>query len=67
MSLFVKITKAYAGVTASCMLAHNITNPLLALDWSCFTEASKTGGIFAVLVAVGVGVQQYQAHLEVQA
>ena len=64
MNAIIKIAKAYTGVTASCMLAHNITDPLLALDWDCFTEASKTGGIFAVLVAIGVAVQQYQAHEE---
>jgi hypothetical protein len=64
MSVVVKIVKAYTGVTASCMIAHNITDPLLALDWDCFTEASKTGGVFAVLVAIGVAVQQYQTQTE---
>lgn len=62
MKLIFKIGKAYAGATASCMLAQNVTEPLRALDWSSFTEASKTGGIFAVLVAVGLAFQQFQTQ-----
>jgi hypothetical protein len=60
MNVLGKVVKAYTGVTASCMLAHNITEPIEALTIACFAEASKTGGIFALLVAIGVGVQQYQ-------
>ena len=65
MEIFGKVVKAYLGVTGSCMLAHNITEPIKALTVACFAEASKTGGIFALLVAIAVGVQQYQKSLGV--
>ena len=62
MTVAIKVVKAYMGATASCMIAHNIADPLLALGWDVFTEASKTGGVFAALVAAGVGWQRYQEH-----
>jgi len=46
-----KTVKAFSGGTISCAVAHNLGDPVAALDMAVLQEASKTG---AVAVALGL-------------
>jgi len=51
-----KIVKTFSGGTISCAIAHNLSDPIAALDLSVLQEASKTGAVAAalgLLVAAG--------------
>ena len=52
-----RLGSAYLSATASCAVAHNLGDPLAAIDLGVFQEASKTGGVATVLAVVFVAWQ----------
>ena len=51
-----KTAKTFSGGTISCAVAHNLCDPIAALDMAVLQEASKTGAVAAalgLLVAAG--------------
>lgn len=57
-----KLGKVFSGGTISCAIAHNLSDPFAALDFSVLQEASKTGAVLAALTllrwAGGITIKQ---------
>jgi len=63
-SLARRASSAYASGTVSCAIAHNLGSPLDAVNIDVFQEASKTGGVFTVLVIALLVMQGQRVEQE---
>lgn len=53
-----RIGSAYLSTTTACAVAHNLEAPVNAISFDVFQEASKTGGISALIGVIALVVMQ---------